>query len=110
MPLPLAAAWFAILLISTGVWFALVASLFRQLRDRHPETFVELGSPALFRNNTPANNLRLLKFLFSSASKRLNDARIAHMVQILRVYLILHLAGLTAFVVAFLTRGIAGLR
>jgi hypothetical protein len=47
-----------------------VKSLFSYLKAHHPATWMSLGSPTLFLNNSIRNNWVLLKFLFSREQGR----------------------------------------
>lgn len=56
---PLIVAMFIMVLI----WFVMVSRYFRFLRENHAELYREMGSPSLFTNNTPSNNVSLLRYV-----------------------------------------------
>jgi len=45
----------------------------KTLRQEHPETWAELGSPTLFLNNSIKNNLSMMKFMSSKKYRELNN-------------------------------------
>ena len=47
-----------------------------QLRTKHGEVWKDLGSPTLFSNNTVANSLRVMGFLWRFEYHALGDARL----------------------------------
>ena len=63
--------------VSLGVmvllWFTLVATLFRKLKSDHHDTYVQLGEPSLFWNNSIKNNFAFIGFLLGGKYKALND-------------------------------------
>jgi hypothetical protein len=89
------AIWFAILLAMVMIWFGLILWLFRRLRTHHASTYEALGSPTLFWNNSPANNLRLLGFIFSAKTRELQDPAMFRICKFMRIFLV-------AYVVVFL--------
>lgn len=93
---------FVALFVSTAVWFALIAWKFRRLRDDHPATFEELGSPSLFTNNTPLANWLVLKFLLRAGWIQLDDPLLAKICGAMRVHLAAHFTLLLAFATTFL--------
>ena len=62
------AGW-AVLFVMALIWLMLVHRLFRRLRQHHAPTYESLGSPTLFRNNSPRHNWLFAKFLFGSEWK-----------------------------------------
>jgi hypothetical protein len=78
---------FGLLLVMVAIWFALILWLFKRLRLRHPSVFESLGSPSLFWNNSPRNNLRFLGFLFGSEPRQLQDQTIVRVCVFMRVFL-----------------------
>ncbi|MBL6937446.1 MAG: hypothetical protein ISS15_14090 [Alphaproteobacteria bacterium] len=50
-----------------------IAYLMRYLRQRHNETWVALGSPSLFLNNSIRNSILMLRYLFRSDYRSLGD-------------------------------------
>jgi hypothetical protein len=87
---------FESLFVMVLIWFGLILWVFGRLRSRHPLVFESLGSPSLFWNNSPRNNFRFLRFLFSAESKGLEDRSLARVCIFMRFYLV-------AYTVLFLT-------
>lgn len=48
--------WFIVLFTALPVWFALVARLFRLLREGYCEVCDSLGAPSFFLNTSIKNN------------------------------------------------------
>jgi len=68
--------------IPIGIWIsfaltivalALSQLLFSRLEKHHRITFEQLGSPHLFANNTPYNNMLFQRWLFSAKALQLDD-------------------------------------
>ena len=55
------------------IWFALATTLFNKLKRDHHDTFVQLGEPSLFWNNSPKNSVAFIGFLLGGKYKILND-------------------------------------
>jgi hypothetical protein len=73
-------------------WFALLVWLFRRLRMRHAKLYERLGSPVMIWNTSMKTGWGLLRFIFSSQWRELDDAAIGFVVRFMRVYLIVYLA------------------
>jgi hypothetical protein len=82
---------FAVLFVAVAVWLMYVLRLFSLLRDNHPSTFEEMGSPSLFWNNSVRNNVLFLKFLFSSKWRALGDPEVETVVLGLRWVIFINL-------------------
>ena len=67
----------------TVVALALSQMLFSRLEKHHRITFEQMGSPHLFANNTPHNNMLFQRWLFSAKSLQLDDT-VSSMVWALR--------------------------
>jgi hypothetical protein len=76
---------FGLVLAMLVIWFALILWLFRRLRLRHPSAFESAGSPSLFWNNSPRNNLVFIRFLFSSEPRQLQDQTLIRVCMSMRV-------------------------
>lgn len=61
------------------------------LRNKYPETWGELGSPSLIRNNTVGNNMKVLSFLKKQKYLKLNDPQFSSMAKFLRVYSMIYI-------------------
>jgi hypothetical protein len=46
------------------------------LKDKHPDVWTSLGSPTLFLNNSPKNNIAVLRFLRRREYLRVGDAEL----------------------------------
>lgn len=82
------------------IWLALMVWLFRRPRLQHSSVFESLGSPSLFWYNSPRNNLRFLKFPFSSEPRQLQDRTLVRVCVFMRVFLVSYLV---LFVVLLMT-------
>jgi hypothetical protein len=100
VPAPLLAA-FGLLMAMALVWLVLVSNLFRALRERHPYTYREIGSPTLFLNNSILNNWLLLKFLVTGAWQQLGDQDLSRQCRFMRVFLIVYTVLFVAVTVGF---------
>jgi hypothetical protein len=90
-PFPRAAIpLFGLLLVMVAIWFLLVSRLFHRLRDCHHSTYMAMGSPTLFWNNSLRNQWLFLKFLLASQWRDLNDPLISRIVPFLRVWLVVY--------------------
>jgi hypothetical protein len=78
---------FGVMLIMVLIWFVLIARLFHRLRDRHPVTYENFGSPSLFHNNSIKNNHLFLRFLCKNEFESLNDQSLLRMCRFARIYL-----------------------
>jgi hypothetical protein len=72
------------------VWFVLASWLFRRLREQHASTYVEIGSPSLFWNNSMRNNWLFLKFLFGSKWRQLSDLAVSNVCRFMRVFIVVY--------------------
>jgi hypothetical protein len=91
-----AAVAFTVLMMMAGVWLASIAWLFRRLRTRHASAYEAMGSPSLFRNNSPRTVPWFLAFLFSPAHHELRDGPASRVVLFLRAFLVLYLVAFFA--------------
>jgi hypothetical protein len=78
---------FGAMMIMVVVWFVLISRLFNQLRDKHPATYENLGSPSLFYNNSMKTNHLFLRFLCKSEFESLNDPPLVKLCRFARIYL-----------------------
>jgi hypothetical protein len=71
------ATLFAIMMVMVLVWLCFCVWTFRRLSTRHAAVYESLGSPSLFRNNTPKTNLQFFVFLYGFRWRRLDDSALA---------------------------------
>ena len=93
----------AMLFCMALIWLVLVSQLFASLRERHARTYVFLGSPSLFLNNTPKTTYAFLRFLLARHYRQLNDPPLEHLCKFLVVfffvYLVLLIGGISLVLV-----------
>lgn len=85
---PIVAAYF--------VFFKRVTSI---LKERHSETYKELGEIGFIKNNTIVNSNKFITYLFLAKYRELNDGQLQKEASICRLLLII---GFMLFLVAFL--------
>jgi hypothetical protein len=102
----LEATLLAIMLLMLVVWLCVCVWTFRRLSTRHAAVYESLGSPSLFRNNTPKTNLQFFVFLYSFRWRRLDDSALARVCWVMVILLPIYL-GLFAGLIAV---DFAGLR
>jgi len=90
---------FLILMAAAIIGFALTSAFLKVLRERHPAVWESLGEPSLFLNNSIANSLAVLRFLWRKDYEALNDPDFAERARVLRLYNILYCAFFGAIVV-----------
>jgi hypothetical protein len=88
---------FSLMFIAVLVWFGLCVKLFNALKERHPETYENMGSPGLFRNNTFSNNISFMRFLFKKEWRTLDDEGIAKLSKFMFIYIFAYTALLIAY-------------
>jgi hypothetical protein len=103
-PTTLQAVLFCVLFVSVVVWLATVTWLFRRLRLRHLETFEVIGSPDLFRNNTPQTNWLFLKFLYGPQWKALDDGPLVTVLHVMRWFAVIYMILFAALVASTFIR------
>ena len=69
---PLIAAMF----LMVPIWFVVVSRYFRFLRENHADLYREMGSPSLFANNTPSNNVSFLRYVCGSKYLASEDSQL----------------------------------
>jgi hypothetical protein len=92
---------FATLVAMMLTWFGLVLWVCQRLSARHAAAYEELGSPTLFWNNSPANSLRFVGFLFSSEIHKLGDQTLARICIFMRVLFAAYIALFVALIAMF---------
>ena len=64
---------FPVLGVMILVWFRQLSKLFAYLRENHPQEYKEIGEPTLIMNNSPRNNIALLRFIQGKRPSDLGD-------------------------------------
>lgn len=59
--------------------FYFVGGLLKLLKDKYPSTWTALGSPSLFWNSSPKNQMATISFVFKGKYKQLNDPAVTRM-------------------------------
>ncbi len=75
---------FALLIAGLVLWFMLVSQYLSYLREKHSTTFKSIGSPHLFLNNTPRNNINFFKYVWSEQCNGTHDLQLIKMTRTLR--------------------------
>ena len=88
---------FSLMFIGVLVWFGLCVKLFNALKERHPETYENMGSPGLFRNNTLSNNISFMRFLFKKEWRTLDDKGISKLSKFMFIYIFVFIVLLIAY-------------
>jgi hypothetical protein len=73
----------------------------RRLRRCDPDTYESLGSPS-FKNNSPRQQLRYTRFLFSPEWRRLSDPALVIGYFVLRILFCIYVSLFLTFIVMFL--------
>jgi len=79
------------------VGFHLTGKLFAYLNENHTAEYEALGKPRLIMNNTPKNNIAVLKFIFSERPLQLGDIHLIRMCRSLKNFYFLYGALLVGF-------------
>ncbi len=66
----------------------------RRLRDRHPEAWRTLGSPALLSTTAAASGLAMVQYLLRRGHRELGDETLEHLARRWRSVQVLFIAGL----------------
>jgi len=90
--------WFGSLFVMVIIWFALCMKLFKILRNRHPGIYEDMGEPSLLANNTFANNIGLVKYLFKRKWSTLNDSELEKLSNVMLVYWCVYFASFISFI------------
>lgn len=64
---------FPVMMVMVLVWFAMLITLFKRLKSKHPEKYIEMREPSLFWNNSMKTRWITIKFLFGREHKDLKD-------------------------------------
>lgn len=88
----------ALLFVMVAVWLGLIVWTFHRLRTQHQATYVEIGSPDLFWNNSMRTNWLFLKFLYGRSWKLLGDWQLWTVLHVMQVWLVVYLVGFIALI------------
>ena len=58
------------------IWFVVVSKYFRFLREEHADLYKEMGSPSLFANNNPSNNVSFLRYVCGNKYLKTEDTQL----------------------------------
>ncbi len=72
-----------------ATWPGIQGWYYHRLRTRHPATYEELGSPGVFSNAGMRIQWRLMRFLFSSRPRQLNDEPLLNVAWLMRVWIVI---------------------
>jgi RsiW-degrading membrane proteinase PrsW (M82 family) len=92
----------AVLILGTVVYLVNVGRLLRRLESQHPAVHESIGSPSLFLNNTPRNNLLFFRWIWNRDFKSLDDSKSIALSRLVRSLLLGVLAGLVVMIALFL--------
>ena len=67
-------------------WFVAISRFFTYMASNHIAKYKEVGSPTLFANNTPRNNISFLKFILGNNYKNLDDPTLNKMCDFLKKF------------------------
>ncbi len=90
---------FIILAAAVVVGMVLQQRLLSRLRIQHVQTWEALGRPSLFMNNSMANNLSVLKFLWRRDYLTLGDDGLIRLADFLRIYQLVYACFFAVFFV-----------
>jgi hypothetical protein len=85
-----------VLLFIPGIW--LHSKVLSILRDRHVSKWRELGSPTLVKNNSPANSLAVLRFLWRREYAALSDRHLSRVCRTLSILYLVYTVNLVTLV------------
>jgi len=74
------------------IYMASVGYLMRYLKDAHHQTWLDLGSPSVFLNNSIRNGLLTFGFLFGGKYRTLNDQKLNRIIWGTRALFVLFVA------------------
>ncbi len=78
--------FFLVALVCVIVSYAMMARLYRMLRERHPDIYDSLGQPTLFWNSSLKNHFAVMGFILRGRFKETQDAEIIQLCRSLRVF------------------------
>ncbi len=70
------------------------------LRIHHPDVWREIGEPAMFRNNNPATQVKIARYLLLRRYRNLEDKRLVCMFDCLGIFAMLSLLVFICFCIS----------
>jgi hypothetical protein len=92
----------AVLILGIVVYLVNAGRLLRRLESQHPAVHESIGSPSLFLNNTPRNNVLFFRWIWNRRFESLNDSKSIALSRLVRSLLLGLLAGLVVMIALFL--------
>jgi hypothetical protein len=93
----------AVLGVSFVAGITLAYFVLRRLRERHSEHWEALGRPTLVTNNSPANSLATIRFIFRRGYAHWDDPQFIKLADFLRIFWIVYGVFVGLFLLAILT-------
>ena len=93
---------FAAQLVGTIAYLVNVGRLFRHLEEQHKAVHESIGSPLVFANNTPRNNLRFFGWIWNREYETVGSADTVALAKRVRWILLSLLCGFVLLIVLFL--------
>ena len=93
---------FAAQLLGTIVYLVNVGRLLRRLEEQHKAVHESIGSPSLFANSTPRNNMRFFGWLWNREYESVESADTVALAKRVRGILLSLLCGFVLLIVLFL--------
>jgi hypothetical protein len=98
---------FGLVAVGIVIYLVLIVRLLARLRVSHPAAYEALGSPSLFINNTPRNNLALLGWLYRRDYSALGDVVTVRSADTVRTLLLAIMGSFVALLVAYAVFGVS---
>jgi len=86
-------------------WFRLVANFFSYMSKNHLGQYQEMGSPTLFMNNTPKNNISFLRYILGNKYQELNDEALNKMCGFMKVFFYTYSVAFMLLLIGFFSVG-----
>jgi hypothetical protein len=92
---------FVLQTVGTVAYLVQTSRLLRRLESNHPEIHKSLGDPQLVANNTPRNNMLLLRWLWRRDYQSIGDAATVSLASIVRMLFVLLVSGFVFMIFLF---------
>jgi len=92
---------FAVQFLGTIVYLFNAARLFRRLEQQHKGVHEAIGSPLLFMNNTPRNNILFLRWIWNRDFRDLDDPKSLALASLVRSLLLSLFFGFAVLIALF---------
>lgn len=92
---------FVVQTLGTVAYLVQIARLLRRLESNHPEIHKSLGGPQLVANNTPKNNMLMLRWLWRKDYQSIGDAATVSLAGIVRTLFVLLVSGFVFMIFLF---------